>query len=88
MQAKNRLDPPNPVQPVHVCIMRNISLIPACILEVVNSIYKIFEKSRIFPANLRTNQNFAVVGRSGGGVPRTPEKISIFKLKTNEKLQF
>ena len=45
--------------------------------------------SRIFRENLRTNQNYAVVGGSGGGALRTPEKISkIFIQKPMKNYNF
>ena len=43
------------------------------ILRFLQNFLKIY---RIFRENLRTNPNYAVVGGSGGGAPRTPEKIS------------
>ena len=44
--------------------------------------------SRIFRENLRTNQNYAVVGGSGGRSPppRTPQKISKIFIKNQGKI--
>ena len=45
--------------------------------------YKI---SRIFRENLLTNQNYAVVGGSGGGAHRTPEKIPKISMQKPMKI--
>ena len=49
--------------------------------EKFASFTKFLKISRIFRENLRTNQNYAVVGVPGGGAPRTQEKISKFFIK-------
>ena len=45
-------------------------------MKILLFLQKFLKISGIFRENLRKNQNYAVVGGSIGGAPRTPEKIS------------
>ena len=52
-------------------------------MKKLRFLQKFLKISRIFRENLRTNQNYAVVGGFG-----RQRKFQKFLLKTNEKLQF
>ena len=70
-------------------MVRGIFIKIQMLMKILRFLQNFLKISRMFCENLRTNQNSAVVGGSGGRSPPEPEEnFKIFQFKPNEKLQF